>query len=231
LKSPQNQLIARLPRNDRIRLLKACESVPLKLAEILSKGGRPLSHVYFPTDGFISLITLMNGKPALEVGMAGREGMFGARFALEGSTTEPLHSIVQGAGTAWRMSSVAFRRELARSKALRRGVHLYLQVTMTQLATSAACMRFHPIGPRLARWLLMMQDRAHSNSFRVTHEFLAFMLGMRRVGITTAASLLQRQALITYRRGNLTVLNRRGLEAAACSCYAADLKVYDQLLA
>jgi len=226
----ENYLIARLPRKDRLHFLKACESVPLTLTQVLSEGRRPRSYVYFPTEGFISLITRINGKPVLEVGMVGREGMVGARFALEGSPTEPLHSVVQGSGRAWRMSSASFRREIARSKPLRLAVHLYLQVTMAQLATSAACVRFHPIAPRLARWLLMMQDRAFSTKFPVTHEFLAYMLGVRRVGITTAAAALQRGGLITYRRGNLTVLNRRRLEAAACSCYASDCEVYAELL-
>jgi CRP-like cAMP-binding protein len=230
LESPENYLITRLPRADRLRLLKACKPISLTLKEVLSEGTRPLSHVYFPTEGFISLVTLMNGKPVLEVGMVGREGMVGALFALEGLSTEPVHTVVQGPGKAWRMSGVAFRRELGRSKALRNAVHLYLQVTMTQMATGAVCMRFHSLRQRLARWLLMMHDRAHSQSFMVTHEFLAFMLGMRRVGITTAAAALQRRGLIRYQRGNVTVLDRRGLEAAACSCYAADRKIYAKLM-
>jgi CRP-like cAMP-binding protein len=230
LESPQNHLIARLPRADQLRLLKACKLVSLNLKEVLAEGKRPLSHVYFPTEGFISLVTLMNGKPVVEVGMVGREGMVGALFALEGLSTEPLHTVVQGPGKAWRISGVAFRRELGRSKALRNAVHLYLQVTMTQMTIGTACMRFHSLRQRLARWLLMMNDRAHSDSFRVTHEFLAFMLGMRRVGITTAAAALQRAGFISYRRGSVTVLNRRGLEAAACSCYAADRKIYAKLL-
>jgi CRP-like cAMP-binding protein len=229
LEIPKNYLIARLPRKDRLRLLKACKSVPLKLKEVLSEGKRPLCHVYFPTAGFISLVTPMKGKPVLEIGMVGCEGMVGALFALEGAPAEAVHTVVQGAGTAWRIDRTAFRRELARSKALRHVVHLYLQMTIAQLATGAACMRFHSLGERLARWLLMMHDRAHSDSFRVTHEFLAFMLGMRRVGITTAAGALQRRGVIKYRRGSVTVLNRRRLETAACSCYAADRKVYAKL--
>ena len=157
--------------------------------------------------------------------MVGREGMLGAQLAL-GVATAPLRALVQGAGTAWRIGAGAFRRELARSPALQRSLDRYLYVLMAQLAASAACLRFHLIGPRLARWLLMSQDRAQADSFRVTHEFLAYMLGVRRVGITAAAGGLQRSGLIDYHRGELTVLDRAGLEAAACDCYAADCKAY-----
>jgi CRP-like cAMP-binding protein len=159
----------------------------------------------------------------------GREGMVGAELIL-GVLTTPLHSVVQGSGKAWSIAALPFRRELARSPALRQCLNRYLYVLMCQFAVSAACLRFHLIGPRLARWLLMTQDRAHSNSFHVTHEFLAYMLGVRRVGITSAAGDLQRAGLIEYRRGELIVVNRRGLEAAACGCYAANRKTYTDLL-
>ena len=120
--------------------------------------------------------------------------------------------------------------ELETSLALRRGLNRYLYVLMAQQAASAACLRFHQIGPRLARWLLMSQDRAHASGFHVTQEFLAYMLGVRRVGVTAAAGVLQRGGLIEYSRGELTVLDRAGLEHAACSCYAADRKAYTDLL-
>jgi CRP-like cAMP-binding protein len=161
--------------------------------------------------------------------MVGREGMVGAQVVL-GVMTTPLHAVVQGAGKAWSVASPSFRRELARSPALRQCMDRYLCVVMAQLAVSAACLRFHLIGPRLARWLLMTQDRAHASSFQVTHEFLAYMLGVRRVGITAAAGALQRAGVIEYHRGKVVVLNRRGLEAAACACYAADRKSYAGLL-
>ncbi len=157
--------------------------------------------------------------------MIGSEGMLGAHFAL-GMTMSPLHALVQGAGFAWKASAGALQRELRGSAPLRREMGRYLYVMMGQLAHSAGCLRFHLVGPRLARWLLMSQDRSGSNTFRVTHEFLAYMLGVRRVGVTTAAGALQDHELISYRRGEVTVLDRRGLEAAACGCYAADRRTY-----
>ena len=137
---------------------------------------------------------------------------------------------MQGPGASWRVGAPAFRRELARSLPLQRGMNRYLYVLMAQQAASAACLRFHQTTERLARWLLMSQDRAHSDHFHVTHEFLAYMLGMRRVGITAAANALQRGGLIEYHRGDVTVLDRPGLEAATCSCYATDRQTYAQLL-
>jgi CRP-like cAMP-binding protein len=225
----QNHLIQRLPRQARSRLLAVCERIPLVLGEVLCEPGKATRHLYFPVEGFISLVAPLDGKPVLEVGMVGREGMLGAQLAL-GVATVPLHALVQGAGSAWRIRTVAFRVELARSPALQRTLNRYLYVLMTQLAGSAACLRFHQIGPRLARWLLMSQDRAHADQFHVTHEFLAYMLGVRRVGITAAAGMLQRDGLIEYRRGEMKVLNRGGLEAAACGCYANDSRAYDAQL-
>jgi CRP-like cAMP-binding protein len=229
LASAENHLIDLLPRQERLQLLAVCEPVQLVLADVLCEPGSATRHVYFPIDGFISLVTRVEGSPRLEVGMVGREGMLGAQLAL-GVPTSPLHALVQGPGAAWRIPGAAFRRELARNAALRRGLNRYLYVLMAQLASSAACLRFHVIGPRLARWLLMSQDRAHADSFHVTHEFLSYMLGVRRVGITAAAGDLQRDGLIEYRRGEMTVLDRLGLEAAACSCYAADRKAYAEVL-
>jgi CRP-like cAMP-binding protein len=229
LATVENKLIERLPRKERLRLLALCEPVQLVLTKVLCEPGKPTRHVYFPTESFISLVALIDGTPALEVGMVGREGMLGAHLAL-GVATAPLHALVQGAGAAWRIATPAFRSELARSVPLQRGLNRYLYVLMSQLAASAACLRFHQIGPRLARWLLMTQDRAHADQFHVTHEFLSYMLGVRRVGITAAAGALQRSGLIEYRRGELTVLDRPGLEAAACGCYAVDRKAYTELM-
>ena len=227
--APSNHLIDLLPRPDRLRLFALCQPVELVLADVLCEPGKETSHVYFPTEGFISLLTMATGTPGLEVGMVGREGMLGAHLGL-GVTTSPLRALVQGSGVACRIGAKAFRGELARSPALQRILGRYLYVLMAQQASSAACLRFHPIGPRLSRWLLMSQDRAHSATFKVTQEFLAYMLGVRRVGVTAAAGALQHTGLIQYHRGDLTVLDRAGLEAAACGCYAADRKAYGDLL-
>jgi CRP-like cAMP-binding protein len=225
----QNHLIELLPKAGRRALLALCEPVDLVLSDMLCVSGEKPRYAYFPVNGIISLVTAIDGKPVLEVGMVGREGMVGAELVL-GVLRSPLHAVVQGPGKAWRVPSAAFRRELASNTALRRCLDRYLYVLMAQLGSSAACLRFHLIGTRLARWLLMMQDRAHSDSFHVTHEFLAYMLGVRRVGITSAAGHLQRKNLIEYRRGKLLVLDRKGLEAEACGCYATDRRTYSSLL-
>jgi CRP-like cAMP-binding protein len=224
-----NYLVELLPRKDRLSLTNACETVDLTLAQVLCEPGKPTQYVYFPTQGFISLIAVVKGSPGVEVGMVGSEGMLGVQLAL-GVTTAPLHALVQGSGKALRIDTRAFTAELEKSKPLQSELHRYLYVLMAQLAESTACARFHQIGPRLARWLLMSQDRAQANSFEVTQEFLAYMLGVRRVGITMAAGALQRDGLISYSRGKLTVINRKGLERAACGCYAADQKSYAELL-
>jgi CRP-like cAMP-binding protein len=225
----ENHLIELLPRKDRLRLLAVSEQIELELSEILCEPGLAIRHVYFPIEASISLMALIDGSPGVEVGMVGREGMLGGQMAL-GMVTASVHAVVQSPGAVRRIGVNAFRSELATSPALQRGLHHYLYVRMAQMTTSAACLRFHLIGPRLARWLLMSQDRAHSDSFRVTHEFLAAMLGVRREGVTAAASALQRKGLIEYRRGNLKVLNRAGLEAAACGCYAVEQQAYAALL-
>ena len=224
-----NHLIDLLPRRDRSRLLAQCQPAELVLADVLCEPGKATRHVYFPTEGFISLLTMASGTPGLEVGMVGNEGMLGAHMAL-GVATSPLRALVQGAGVASRMEVKVFRGELASSPLLQRVMGRYLYVLMAQQASAAACLRYHAIGPRLARWLLMSQDRAHATTFRVTHQFLAYMLGVRRVGVTAAAGTLQDSRLIEYHRGDLTVLDRAGLEAAACGCYAADRRAYDGLL-
>lgn len=221
----ENHLIQRLAGSERKRLLALCEPVQLVLSEVLCEAGAPTRHVLFPVDGFVSQVTVVPGHEGLEVGMVGREGMLGVQLAL-GVAPSPVRAVVQGAGAAWRLGSVHFARELAASAALRQALNRYLYVMLVQLATASACRRFHDIEPRLARWLLMSQDRAHADSFHVTHESMALMLGVRRVGVTVAAGSLQLAGLIRYHRGELNVLDRRGLEARACTCYAADLAAY-----
>jgi CRP-like cAMP-binding protein len=226
----ENRLIALLPLRERLSLLARCEPVQLELGAVLCEPGERTRHVYFPIDGFISLVTATDEQPGLEVGMVGREGMLGAQLAL-GVSAAPLHALVQGAGTSHRIASAGFRRELTSNPVLRTTLHRYIYVLMVQLATAAACTRFHAIGPRLARWLLMSQDRAAGEAFDLTQEFLAYMMGVRRVGITLAAGDLQRRGIVRYQRGRITVLDRAALEAAACSCYASDLHAYRRMRA
>jgi len=221
----ENHLIERLPRPDRQRLLKASEPVELMLTEVLCERGEPLRHLYFPIDAFISQVTQVDHHPGLEVSLVGREGVLGAALVL-GVRTARLRALVRGAGSARRIGVSAFQREMALSAALRSGLSLYLHLLMVQMAAAAGCQRFHQIAPRLARWLLMCHDRARADRFHATHECLASVLGVRRVGITIAAGALQRAGLIGYHRGEVTVLDRPGLEAASCSCYAADLQAY-----
>jgi CRP-like cAMP-binding protein len=227
--SKGNRLVSLLPLRDRRRLTAGCEVRTLDVAEELAHPGTPIRHVYFPTAGSISLLVPENGQPRLEVGLVGDEGMLGIALYL-GVNVWPWYARTQGAGTVLRMAASPFRTELQRSPALRRVLSRYLYVVLIQLAQSSACTRFHLVEARLARWLLMTQDRAHSDAFRITHEHLALMLGVRRVGVTQAATALQQRALISYCRGAVSIIDRSGLEAAACSCYAADRAVYARVL-
>ena len=228
--SPPNRLLESLAPSDRRRILAGCEAVELVFAEVLCKTGERISHVYFPIKGFISLIMPVDADASLEVGLIGNEGMFGIPLVL-GVDVSPMRALVQGAGSALRMDAAVFVRELERSQGLERAMSRYAFVQFNQLAQAAACTRFHVVEARLARWLLMTQDRAHASSFHITQEFLALMLGVRRVGVTKAAGSLQNRDLIHYSRGNMTVLDRRGLKTASCTCYKADRDSYDRILA
>jgi len=225
-----NQLIEALPRQDRSRLLAACEPVELLLSAPVYVRGQATAHVYFPARSFISLVCTVDHHPGLEVGMVGSEGVVGVELML-GVDSSPFDALVQGPGEAWRIGARSFLSELEGSLPLRRLLARYVHVRMEQLARSSGCQRFHEVAPRLARWLLVTQDRAHSSRFLMTHQFLARMLGVRRSGVSTAAAVLQRDGLIRYSRGELSVLDRDGLEIVACSCYAADRLTYSEVLA
>ena len=220
-----NRLIAVLPSKERLRFLAYCEPVDLVFGDILCEADAPIEHVYFPLVGYISLVATLDGHVPLEMGLIGHEGMLGVTLTL-GLKTAPMRAVVQGTGTALRMSGAQLMRELRDSPVMRRTLDRYLYVMMAQLTQSTACTRFHEIEPRLARWLLMTHDRAHADHFYLTHEFLAGMLGVRRSGVSIAAGALQLRKLIRYSRGEISILNRKGLEAASCACYGAMVEDY-----
>ena len=227
--SADNLLLASLPRAVRRRLTGDRAPVDLTVPEVLVEAGARIRHAYFPTDGFISLVTPAQGRGQLEIGLVGNEGMLGVPLLL-GVDRSPLRAMVQGTGHAWRVDAAALRRELERNPALRAVLGRHLYVFLAQLVQTATCARFHPIQARLARWLLMTRDRAHSNHFHLTHVFLALMLGVRRVGVTSAAIGLQRRGLIRYRRGDIEIRDVHGLEKAACACYAIDKQIYARFI-
>jgi len=224
-----NRLLDGLPRRVRERLILASDSVELHSAQVLCEQGDRVEKVYFPIDCFISLLTPGEGHASLEVGLVGNEGMLGVSLVL-GVDATTMRGLVQGPGRALCLDAARFKRELECCEALRWQMNRYVYVLMNQFAQSTACTRFHVLSARLARWLLMTHDRAGGATFHVTHEFLSFMLGVRRVGITNAAGALQRQSLISYRRGDITVLDRAGLEAVACHCYRNDVAIYERML-
>ena len=226
--APVNRLLEALPKGDLHRFLAGCETVELKFAEVLYKSGQRLSRVYFPLTGFISLIMPVDEASSLEVGLIGNEGMFGIPLAL-GVDMSPVRAVVQGTGSALRMDAASFCRELGRSPTLQREIDRYVFVHLSQLAQTAACTRFHVVEARLARWLLMTQDRArghlpyHTGTPCLDARCPA---GRRHQG----GEFLQERSLIQYSRGDITVLDRRGLKAASCGCYKADRDSYDRIL-
>ena len=213
-----NRLLATLPKKDYQELLPHLQEVPLNFGEILYNPQDVVNDVYFPNAGIISLVAGAKEQTSLEVGMVGNEGMVGINVFL-GVNTSPNRGVVQGTGSALRMKAPALLRATRNGGALSRVLQRYTHSVMTQITQSAVCNQFHSIDARLARWLLMTQDRMADDEFQVTQNFLSHMLGVRREGVSIAAGELQRAKLITYSRGRLKVLDRKGLEAASCDCY------------
>ncbi|MBC7918483.1 MAG: Crp/Fnr family transcriptional regulator [Rhodoferax sp.] len=199
----------------------------MDLHAVMGEPGAVVSNALFPLSGYLSLVVKLDDAPGLEVGIVGCEGMLGLALVLGGNTM-PWHVVVQGAGSALQIQKRAFNVLLKECPVLRVILQRYAYVMLAQTGSFAACNRFHSIYQRLSRWLLMSQDRANSDSFQMTQEFLAYMLGVRRVSITQAATALQNAHLIEYRRGEIHVLDRAGLETAACHCYANALGMYGQ---
>jgi len=225
-----NRLIEGLPRAVRNRILKLTEPVNLTFGAVLCEANQQLQHVYFPLTGSISLVASVNRHPPLEIGLIGNEGMLGATLAL-GVNGARLRGIVQGAGTALRMTAGQFRLVLRSSHSLRRTIDHYLFVLLAQQSRTIGCTRFHKIKSRLARWLLMTHDRAHADHFHLTHQYLADMLGVQRSAVTIAAGVLQKNKVISYTRGEILILDRRGLESASCECYRAAIEDLQRLFA
>jgi CRP-like cAMP-binding protein len=222
-----NSVLAALPHKLSQQLIAGLQPVTLRFGDVLYEPGDRINEVYFPLNCVVSLLTLVQGRLALEVGLVGREGMVGIPLAL-GVGVSPVRALVQGEGAALKMSAARFRKVLAASAPLRAELYLYTNALMAQVTQTAACNRFHHVEARLARWLLMTRDRAQSAELRLTQAFLSNMLGVRRVGVTQAASALQRRKLISYARGNIHVLSHRGLEAASCPCYEIVRDMHDR---
>ncbi len=216
--SSVNHLLAAVPRQTYQRMLPGLKPVHLTYGQVLYEPAGQIEHVYFPNNCLVSLLTAVDKNRTLEVGMVGYEGMVGMPMVL-GIGVSAVRALVQGSGTAMRMTAARFRAEFKQNLPLQRALFRYTHLLMAQVSQTAACNRFHRAEARLARWLLMTGDRLHSNEFRLTHEFLSHMLGLRRVGVTRAASDLERKKIIDYSRGKIRILDRKGLEAAACTCY------------
>ena len=215
---PANRLLAALPAKEYQHLLPKLEEISLPFTETIYEQNDVIRHVYFPNSGIISLLAAVGERSHLEVGIVGNEGIVGLHVFL-GVKTSNNHALVQGVGTAMRMKTKDFLAECNNGSSLPRILQRYIHSLLTQISQSAVCNRFHPIEARLARWLLMTGDRMESDVFQITQEFLSNMLGVRREAVTLSAKNQQRDGLISYSRGKISILNRAGLEAVACRCY------------
>jgi len=224
----QNRLLGALPRKEYDRLLPHLEEVSLPLRDILYEANGPIAHVYFPLNGVVSLVIMDRGF-CLEVGVIGNEGLVGTPVFL-GSDRSPTRAIAQIPGEALRMEAKVLQKEMGRGGPLQGVVQRYTQTMVNQISQSVVCNHRHSVEKRMCRWLLMSHDRVGADEFPLTHEFLAQMLGVCRPTLTAVAGALQRAGLISYHRGTITVLDRKGLEAASCECYEVVAKELDRLL-
>jgi CRP-like cAMP-binding protein len=222
-------LLGLLPPADYARLRPHLAHVELKYRQSLYQANKPIGFVYFIETGVGSLVNTMANGDSAEVGTIGNEGIVGLPLVLEDERA-PTSVYIQVPGTGLRMKAPLFKREMVRSASLRTVMHHYTHAFFNQVAQSAACNQFHSLEQRCSRWLLMTHDRMRSDSFLLTQEFLAMMLGVQRTGVTAAASALQRAGLISYKRGNVMILDRRGLERRSCECYGISKAEFDRLL-
>ena len=225
----RNHVLGALPPGDRRRLFPQLELVPLPLGGVLYESGTELQHVYFLTDGIVSLLYVMQNGASAEIAVVGNEGAVGISLFMGGEST-PSRAVVQSAGQAYRMKADVLRKEFARGGELQHLLLRYTQALITQMAQTAVCNRHHSVEQQLCRWLLLSLDRLPSNELTMTQELIANMLGVRREGVTHAAGKLQEAGLIRYSRGHIVVTDRPGLEARVCECYAVVKREYDRLL-
>jgi len=223
-----NRLLATLPAGECERLALHSKVVSLDLGQILFRPDEEIRHAYFPTTCVISLLVALEDGAGMEVGLVGKEGIVGISAILGGEETKL--ATVQRAGMAVKVSVEVFREEFRRSSALQVALLRYTHALMTHISQSVVCNMRHKVEERLARWLLMFRDRAESDEFELTHEFMANMLGVRRSSISEIASKLQRRRLIHYQRGHIRILDGEGLEAFACECYSVVKEKYDAFL-
>lgn len=225
----RNHLLAALPANEYGRLFPHLELVQMPLGHVLYEPGILMRHVYFPTTSIVSLLCVMEDGASIEIAMVGNEGIIGIPLFMGGETT-PSRAVVQSAGYAYRLKGQLLKDEFYRAGPMQYLLLRYIQALLTQTAQMAVCNRHHSLDRQLCRWLLLSLDRLPSNELVITQELIACMLGVRCEGVTEAAGKLQKAGLIKYRRGHITVLDRAGLEANACECYAVVKKEFDRLL-
>ena len=224
-----NHLLAALRAETYQAIESDLESLTLPLGEVLYESGGRQGYVYFPTKGIVSLLYVLADGASAEIAVTGREGLVGVSLLMGGGTT-PSRAVVQSAGHAYRLSAKTMKKQFDRGGDLQHLLLLYTQALITQMTQTAVCNRHHNIDQQLCRWLLLSLDRLSSGDLRMTQELIANMLGVRREGVTAAAGKLQADGLIEYRRGHIKVLDRPGIEARVCECYAVVKNEYDRLL-